>query len=265
MLSELDPIFIDTPSGQDVKIYPIADLHYGSMQFNGERWNNFVKVISEEQNSYIIVAGDLIDNGTKSALTNCFDATCRPAEQKRWVAEQLKPLKDRILCVVSGNHESRNKDVDDLPLYDVCAKLDIEDRFRENGCFLAVRMGGNEKDRHSASSVKRPTYMFCVTHGAGGGMYIGSALNRNERYITAMENVDVLVTGHTHKPAVICGSKLCFDVRNGRVVEKKFYSVVASSWLNYGGYAMKKMYTPVGQTLTEITLRGYKKDIRVTM
>jgi predicted phosphodiesterase len=261
LLSELEPIIFDAPAGRDVKIYPIADLHYGSMQFNMKRWEDFVTKIRNEDDSYIILAGDLIDNGTKSALTNCFDETCRPAEQKRWVAEQLKPLRDRVLCAVSGNHEARNKDVDDLPLYDICAKLDIEDRFRENGCFLAVRIG---KDRNK-NSTYRPAYSFCVTHGAGGGMYIGSALNRNERFVSAMDGVDVLITGHTHKPATFAGSKIVFDPQNKKVSTKQFYSVVASSWLNYGGYAMKKMYTPTAQTLTEIRLSSHGKDIRVTM
>jgi hypothetical protein len=54
-------------------------------------------------------------------------------------------LKIRFFALFPGNHENRNdKEVDNNPLYDVCCKLDIEDKFRENSAFIILRIGDIE-------------------------------------------------------------------------------------------------------------------------
>jgi hypothetical protein len=72
----------------------------------------------------------------------------------------LEPLRDRIICGVSGNHERRSvKDCDDDPAYDIMCKLDIEDKYRENIAFVKIQFG-----RQDANGQKNPTYKIAVTH-----------------------------------------------------------------------------------------------------
>jgi DNA polymerase II small subunit/DNA polymerase delta subunit B len=46
---------------QDIVIYPISDVHLGSLEHNRKEWKNFVEKIANEPNSYVILAGDLIN------------------------------------------------------------------------------------------------------------------------------------------------------------------------------------------------------------
>jgi hypothetical protein len=88
------------------------------------------------------------------------------------------------------------------------------------------------------------SYTFAVTHGAGGGIYTGATVNRNERFGNVIEGLDCLVVGHTHKGTVSKPSKIVIDRKNDKV-GMSYYTVISmTSWLNYGGYAMKKMLLP---------------------
>ena len=261
MIDDLIPIVIDLPVGEDIKISPISDLHYGSPQFKAKEWKDFIQRVTNEPNHHVIIAGDMINNALKSSVSNIYEETCRPSEQKRWLAEQLKPIKDKIICGVSGNHERRSmKDSDDNPLYDVFAKLDIEDRYRENAAFVLLRIGASERN---LSGKDRPSYSICVTHGNGNGTFIGSSANKVEKFGMAIDGIDCIVSGHTHKPITFPSGKLFFDTKNKKVSVKQFIVVTATSWLNYGGYALAKGYSPAAFRQNEIILSAKSKDIKV--
>lgn len=245
---------------EDITLHPVFDLHIGAQEFMEREWAAYKRSILDDPKAYVIVGGDMINNGIKSSVTSVYEETMRPREQKRVLLEELTPLRDRIICGVSGNHEGRNdKEVDQNPLYDVFVKLDIEDRFRLNGAFCVLRFGDKR-----ACSRDNPTYQLGAFHGAGGGMYIGSGANRVERYGAIVEGLDLIVTGHTHKPMNFPVGKLVFDSRNGRVVRKQFRVLVATSWLDYGSYAMRKMLPPTAFCPNEARLCGTRKDIRIT-
>lgn len=259
MVNDFEPIIHTFPNRDDIKIYPIADLHVGSAQFDDAAWRDFVDKIQGEVHSYIVIGGDMMDNGIKSSVTNCYEATMRPSEQKKYLAKTLEPIKDKILCGTSGNHENRTvRECDDNPLYDVFCKLDIEDVFRENACFMFLRFGTPEM-----SGKDRPTYSVMVTHGAGGGSMIGSGANKVERFGSAVDGLDLLVTGHTHRPLTFPVNKIVIDPQNNKVSYKSFKCVTATSWLDYGGYPIRKMLTPTARELQEIHIAGKRKEIRV--
>lgn len=224
-------------------------------------WNAFCNRVLSEENSYIILGGDLMNNATRSSVSNIFDETMRPREQKKQMVEMLRPLSDKILCMVSGNHERRSgKDADNDPSYDIACKLDIEDRYRENVAFLRIQMGKTEW-----SGQQNPTYILVVTHGSGGSILTGGAVNRSERFGYVLDGCDALIVGHTHKPFVTQPAKIFIDPRNNKVSVKPFKVVSATSWLAWGGYAAQKMLSPTSFAPQTMTLRGNRKEIVVEM
>lgn len=265
MLQDLNPICKHFDE-KEITIIPIYDLHIGSEHFDMQAWERFITELQKTENTYIVIGGDCLDNGLKTSVTLVYEQTLRPSAQKKYLAETLEPIKNKVLCGISGNHEYRStRESDDNPLFDTFAKLDIEDRFRENGAFLFLQCG----DRHRENGTQtpgdtRPFYCIMVHHGTGGGMYIGSQAYKQERYASMVEGLDVLITGHTHKPLTFPAAKLVCDPRNKRVSVKEFRVVTANSWLDYGGYAFRKMLPPTAKTMTEILLNGTKKQIRIT-
>lgn len=217
-------------------------------------------MVKNTPNVYLILAGDLINNATKSSVSNCFDDIYRPAEQKKMMAKILEPVKDRILCATSGNHEDRSdKDADDDPVYDIMAKLDIEDRYRKNYAVVKIQFGEKRSD-----GKKNPTYIFAVTHGSGGGALTGSGVNKAERFGYIFDGIDVLITAHIHKPLNTTPSKLRVDPQNNKVKEVPFDVVVATSWCGYSGYAGRKMLAPTSHVLQKIELNATKKEIEIS-
>ena len=261
MLSDFEIITHHFPENRDIILFPISDVHLGASEHMEKEWADFCRQIEETPNAYIILGGDLINNATRNSVSNVFEETMRPREQKKVMAEMLTPIRDRILCAVSGNHERRSgKDADDDPTYDIMCKLDIEHLYRENMAFVKIRIGKRDGD-----GTKNPTYMLTVTHGAGGGILTGGAVNRNERFGYIVDGMDCLIVGHTHKPFVTQPSKIKIDPFNNKVDIKPFKVVSSSSWLNYGGYAAQKMLLASSHAPQTITLCGNRKDIKVTM
>lgn len=245
--NDLDLIIHKFGNGS-IEILPIADVHYGAIEHNEEGWNKLCKDVLAKENVYLILAGDLISNGLKNSLTNVYEEVCRPRTQKAYMTEALMPLKNRILCMVSGNHELRSaKEADLDPSYDIACKLDIEDLYRTNAAFMAVQLGQDLKGERA-----RETYKFMVVHGTGGGLYSGATLNRNERTaLQICEGIDCFIAGHTHKGMISRPSKLVFDINRKTVYQKDCLVLSCVSWMSYGGYAMRKMLLPASHSLPQ--------------
>ena len=224
---------------ESIKIYPIGDVHLGSVQCNELAWRQFIQAVAGDPDAYVLLLGDLIDNSTKNSVASPFEAVMTPLEQKKAMSKYLEPIKDKILAITTGNHEARSSKESDVDLTeDIAIKLDIEDRYRKEICYVKVAVG--ERSDHRPQQ----TYIMVLTHGAGGGALTGSGINKAERFSAIIEGVDVFISGHTHKPAITKPRRLFIDTRTNSVIERDTVVLTASSWLSYGGYAAAKMLVP---------------------
>lgn len=242
----------------DVVIIPISDVHLGAAEHLRKEWDAFVASVMERPRTYLLLGGDLMNNATKTSVSNVFEEVMRPSEAKRQLVTALTPLRERILAGVSGNHERRNRDVDNDPMYDIMCKLDLEHLWRENMAF--VKMGIGEKE---GCGSRNPTYMFCLSHGHGSSIYTSAAASKAERFGMAIDGIDCLVVGHTHKPLNVPVGKIKVDAHNNKVSVVPWRLVVASSWLGYAGYAGQKLLTPTVHCPQQILLAGNRKELRV--
>lgn len=250
--------FEDRP---DIEIWPVFDLHLGASEHNAEAWAKFRKMVMARPNAYLILGGDLINNATRSSISNIFEETMSPSAQKQTVVEMLEPLKDRVLCSVGGNHERRaEKDADYDPAYDIMCKLGIEHLYRKNMAFVKIKMGD-----YKGAGERNPCYMLTVTHGAAGGAKYGGVANRAIDFGYTLDGCDVLVVGHSHKPFVAPPAKIIISGQHDMAYIRPFYVVNATAWMNYGGYAAQKMLPPSTITPQVIKLYGTRKKIEITM
>lgn len=239
----------------EVTVYPLADVHLGAQGSEAMAFYDLIGQIAKTPNTYVTLQGDLIDNGTRNSVTNIFRATMPPSQQKREMAKALEPIRDKILCMLPGNHERRSgRDADDDPAYDIAAKLDLEDRYREDMAFVRIalgrRIGGNQKPL---------SYLLACVHGAGGGALPGSTVNKADRFMQSMDGVDVFIHGHSHKQYCLRGSKLVVDAQNKRVTRRPTLTMCAGAWLGYVGYPVEKMLTPATEAgANKLLLSGTK-------
>lgn len=103
-----------------IHIYPCADVHAGSIEHDEKLFRLWVQTVHDDPYGYAVLAGDMMNNGVKTSKTNVYEETMRPSQQKEYLFDSLKPIKEKILGACGGNHCYRNiREVDDDPLYDV--------------------------------------------------------------------------------------------------------------------------------------------------
>lgn len=249
---------------EPIIIYPIADVHLGAVEHNAKAWEAVCKEILDQPNAYVILDGDLLDNATRSSIGDIWAATMNPMEARIKMCEQLMPIKERILCIVSGNHELRTtKDSSEDESLLIATKLNLEEYWRQNVAFMTLRFG----KRNGETNAGKPmvSYNFCVTHGSGGTLT--AAANKSTSFGNVIDNLDVLIVGHSHKGFVIRPSKLVIDNHNNKVTQRDYVVVSAVSWMEYGGYATRKMLTPSSHSNPQKIFLGMppsrEKDIQV--
>lgn len=100
-------IHIDLPKFTEIEIYPLADVHIGDSLRDKKRTKQFIEEIKAEENRFVIVNGDIINNATITSVSNTYDDELTPNQQIDEATNLLSEIKDRILCITEGKHESR--------------------------------------------------------------------------------------------------------------------------------------------------------------
>lgn len=238
MKQDFDLITHRFPEARNVKILPVGDVHFGAIDHNNKEWERFISWVGEQDDCFLFLLGDLVNNAVKTSVGSVYE-DIRPMEQKRRMAEYLKPIRHKILAIISGNHELRSKkEVDDDITYDIASKLDIEDLYRQNMAFVKVII-----NKLPGQNRYYQTYTFALTHG--------STVRKGETFPYAIEGIDAFVSAHTHGERSSRQAKIVLNSQKESIEYKPVWNIVASSWLNYGGYAMRKMYLPYDHARAE--------------
>lgn len=250
MKSSRVPIIVNLPKHlKRVRIFGASDIHNGSAEFDEKRWMRFEELL-KLPDTYVIFAGDQMEYATRSSKSDVYTQKLSPSQQKRWWIEHLRPFKDKVICIVDGNHEFNraSKDADDFPLYDIALALGIEDRYRSEGAIvdIGVGEGGHGKG-------KQVRYVFRVQHKARNNVNFGTA--------HGYEGIDVFFSGHTHKPRDLPIAKIVYDTKNKSVSHKNVENVVCGHFLSFGGYGEREGHGPTSTKQYALRLSGNKKEI----
>lgn len=211
--------------GRTIRVYAIADVHIGARECDLDGFRSFLAKLGPDD--YIVLVGDIINNGLKDSLTNVYEETIPPSAQIEKAVEILTPVKSKILGAVGGNHEARSRKAVDLdPMYAIMCMMGIQHLYRTNFAMVRVILAnGSTKSRHS----------LMLIHG--------KTANKKRQFAYSVEGVDAIVSGHTHDGIVEKPARLVFSSSN-RVLVKPLVSLTATSWLGYSGYAAAALYRP---------------------
>lgn len=233
-----------------LNVYPIGDVHIGSAEFNQELFKEWAKMVENDPNGAAVIVGDMMDMGLKNSKTNVYEQVMNPMQQKELCYQLLLPIKDKILAGCSGNHENRAvREVGINPLYDVFCRLGIESRYRENACFIKLRVG---------SRCKNPIlYGVVLTHGKSKA--------KDEKWNYSVDGCDCFISGHTHLGTHTPGGKIVMEFKHDTVRLTGYQHIVVQSFLKYGGYAVAGKYMPVhADHFQRITFDGTRKNVVYT-
>lgn len=246
---------------EQINICPLADVHMGSIECREKEFRNFVNKILDMEDTYVMLVGDLCDTGLKNSLTDIYKSTMSIMDQQIAMVDILRPLANagRILSITSGNHENRiSREVGMDASFIIAQALGIGHLYRPGINFVRVRINPNNPNH------RWPVYNLVATHGSGGGQTM-AFINKNQNFGMTIDGADVLITGHTHKPAITVPSKMKINPHKNVIEVEPFYCVTATAWLSYGGYAIEKQFVPVSSRPQIISLNSKTKDMCVTM
>jgi predicted phosphodiesterase len=238
-------------------LYPIGDLHMGAETCKEAEFAKYVQTIEKDDRAIVMLLGDLMNNGIKSSVTNVYDEIYTPKEQKRRVIELLKPIKGKIVSAVRGNHELRtDKEVNIDVMEDICHELGIEDAYAGDVAFVKISLG------HKKLDSKKQTYTILNVHGAGGGMYIGTGLNKVQNFQYCFEGLDIVISAHTHQPIKSPVARYIFNPYHNTFKTENTCLFVCTSWLGGETYAERKLMRPTAFHPDTIQISGKAKEWR---
>lgn len=248
---------------KNIKIYTFADWHIGDKSCDVEAIKQAICEVERSNEAYVICNGDLMNNATRTSVSDCYAEALSPMEQLQTICELLEPIKDRILIVTQGNHESRTYRNDGVDLTSLWTQqLGIHDRYVREGGVLFLRLGEylHGRKEHNNSGLKRQVcYTVYCTHGNGGGRREGGKVNILAD-MASIVDCDIYVHSHTHLPMVMKQNFFRVDPNNSYVAEVEKLFVNTAAQLKYGGYGQAFEFKPSNTTTPIICLSGTRKQ-----
>lgn len=250
---------------KQLNIVPISDWHIGSPKADFRLMQSMVKQIKENENTYCILNGDLIENSTKNSVGDVYECELSPMEQIKTAISILEPIQDKILGATLGNHEARSYKQDGIDLmYFLMSEFSLHDRYDPNAILLFTRFGEMHKgmkETNGSGNVRKLCYSIYATHGSSSGRTAGAKANGLQR-MSQIVNADVCLISHTHYPMIFKESSYEIDYRNSCVHEKETLFINSGSALGYGGYAERYSLKPSSKAQPLIILDGTRKYAR---
>lgn len=243
----------------EIKLYAIADLHWADPNSNHKRIMEDIAFIRDNPNVFCVLNGDLMNCAIKSSISDCYSETLSPMQELAKCVEIFEPIKDKIICVVPGNHEERHYRTNGIDITRLmCRELGIEARYSPTVAFVFLRFGAEA----SGHSHHRPVlYTLYVTHGNGGGRKDGGKIQRLSDYATIVD-ADIYIAGHTHLGAGFKKSFARPSPGNSSITYGTHLFVNTCAALEYGGYSERGGFDPPCLDRPLIFLSGTHKEMR---
>ena len=243
---------------KEIQIIPLGDFHIGDEFWDMEATLKTLEYIKNTPNCFTILNGDMMNNAIKTSKSDSYKEKMTIEQEQDFLVELLKPIKNKILYMVQGNHEYRTSITSGIdPLRYVAKALDLLDdgRYSDNSYVLNLRFGTN-KNLKTLNN-----YIIYGIHGSGsGGKRMGATVNALEDLTKIFPNADLYIHSHTHVPITYSDKYVSFNTSNHKLEESYRTFVNTNSFINYGGYAERFGYKLTDQTPLLVTIKFIRKQ-----
>jgi DNA polymerase II small subunit/DNA polymerase delta subunit B len=227
----------------DIYVIPISDVHLGDKGFTKEcekKLKGYINWVKTTPNAFVILNGDLVNCATRLSKSSPFDQNMDLAEQIEGIVELLKPIKNKILGAINGNHENRLSDYTGYsPTISICERLGID--YLGDSATYILRLGCRKK-------LNSPRLSFTIYshHTTGGGNSIGSKINRIASMREIVANADVFVGSHNHMLGAIHGVTQIINETTSKLETVRQMIVDTGGYLDWNNtYAERNMLAPL--------------------
>lgn len=231
--------------GKSFNLFPLGDWHDGSAQTDEDFIKRVINIIKADNRGYWVGMGDLMENALVGSLSDVYTQTMPPKEQMEHIVDLLRPIKDKGLFLIYGNHENRTMRL---------AGIQPEQYI---GLQLGLPvMGFSCLAEFLLPECKTPYGFTCYFHHTAGGSYATSSkVSKIESMRRIVPNVDAVFTAHHHMTARI--PQTWYEAGRGKALKKTGYDYGIGSALSWGGsYAEEKGKRPATVEHIRVTFVG---------
>lgn len=245
---------------EDIKLYVLSDLHLEDRLNDRKTFEKWKREVLSQDNAYVILNGDLIDNATKTSISDTYAATMPPNKAINKLVELLTPLKDKILVITEGNHEGRTYKKEGILIMErVARELGLAKKYSEGAYLLYIGVGKN-----LGRDNRKTVYAIYGKHGAGGGRKVGAKAIRLMEMAETVD-ADLYIHSHTHIPMTMKGKFMRCDYRNRRMTEVTHTFVNTNAFLLFGGYGEQLGFSPSSTDYPYVLMQGEERNIKVIL
>jgi hypothetical protein len=253
---KLYPFRFDTTEDY-IELTGVADLHYGSSVFLPRKAEKHRQYILDH-NSWVIDLGDSTENATHSAPgASIFQSSCPPREQRAWVREYYRPMRDKVLAVVASNHGDRSeRDVDWTPDEDLISFLDPCVHIRWEGV-LAITVGDAAQ-----GAIRGQQYLIFIRHMISNSSKVPQILGAMIAKSRTVQGCDVYWAGHCHQfisEPIPCELP---DPRHGRMKRLDQWFLMSDAFIEHDeSYAEQRNFSQPAEG--QISLKLFKNERKI--
>lgn len=186
----------------NVCVVPLFDLHIGGEGTKLKRIKKVIDFIEHTANAVCVFGGDLLDNATLNGATNAHTSKINPNRALDLAVELFEPIKDKVLCVLAGNHDGesggRNKDSNMSQAKQFAKRLGV--KYAPFNALIKINIPQKNAKYHKKDKI---AYYVFATHGSGKcGSKAGTVDLAFKKAISACApygvSPDLILTGHFH-------------------------------------------------------------------
>ena len=227
-------------------VVPFGDIHLGADGCNKTYLRNTIDWIRKTPNCYAIGMGDYVDAiaiGDKRFDIKSVDKEFLPEldnlpiAQLKYLEKLISPIKDKILCMIPGNHEDKFRQIHSV---DIMHELN-RDLGIEVGDFLSyLRVSFDRKQFHTSPVT------FFLFHGAWCGRKTGGKVNQIQDLASSYD-FDVVCVGHSHDLFAVTSERLVLPPTSKELIKEKRTFINTGTFMETttsggSGYAERKGY-----------------------
>jgi len=180
-----------------IKIVPIGDIHVGSKGFMQDSLQAMLDWI-QENDCYVILMGDYGEFISKADKRYDYRQTDRklysPDKQFRLIKEMLLPIKDKILCVLAGNHEYSHW-MHQSTDYGNWLALELDKKYCPDVAYIRLKLhrkaGGKVRERRNVN--------LLATHGYTGARTDAYKVKIIQDMKSIIPDCHGYLMGHVHR------------------------------------------------------------------
>jgi UDP-2,3-diacylglucosamine pyrophosphatase LpxH len=222
---------IDARKEREFNIIPIGDLHFGSLAFDNNLWNNFLKEIKNIKNPLFIITGDITDEdrpSTRDRRSDMFRDRIEAYIQEdidyvdklyKKVVTKLQFLnKNNCIGMIDGDHY---RVLNDGRTSTEVIAMALGVPYLGNGQAIA-------RLRFQFKHTSR-VFNIHIRHGKEFSYLVGTKINNNKRFVDCWEGIDLFVKGHSHSAWEEPISRFIFT-KEGFLYTKQIFTINCCSF-----------------------------------